>query len=335
MLKRRPKGVWEIGLATFEAAWTGRSEHMPFWEEYPDALVERAYFRAGGGQDWRLSALRTPRPRTAPWKIVVVTGAPSWAEYWSAALATVGPDREMVVVDRPGFGASEPTDAVTDLSVQAKALSPLLDAAPGQRVLLVGQSYGAAIATLMAADHPGKVDALVLLSGLFGDMGPTASRLVELGRHIHGVIPRDLRNAITEVLAQKSQLAVVSEALRGLGMPIHIIHGDEDDFAPIAAARAVAADLADRPNVFFTPVPHANHFLNEGPPDLVLAPLEAVIAAATPDAPAPTLSLAEHIRKLGESFLAALTGLIPNPATAESKPLQGLTSASSHPEASV
>ena len=53
MLKRRPKGVLEIGLATFEAAWSGRSEHMPFWAEYPDALVERTHFRAGGGLDWR------------------------------------------------------------------------------------------------------------------------------------------------------------------------------------------------------------------------------------------------------------------------------------------
>lgn len=76
MFKRRPKGVIEIGLATFEAAWSGRSEHLPHWVEYPDALVERIHFRAGGDLGWRLSALRTPRPRPAPWKIVVVTGAP-------------------------------------------------------------------------------------------------------------------------------------------------------------------------------------------------------------------------------------------------------------------
>ncbi|HEX4181282.1 MAG TPA: alpha/beta hydrolase [Caulobacteraceae bacterium] len=324
MLKRRPRGVWEIGLATFEAAWSGRSEHMPFWEEYPDALVERIQFRAGGGLDWRLSALRTPRPRPAAWKIVVVTGAPSWAEYWSAALATIGPDREMVVVDRPGFGSSEPMDAVTDLVVQAKALSPLLDAAPGQKVLLVGQSYGAAVATLMAAADPGRVHALVLLSGLFGDMGPTATSLVELGRRIHGVIPRDLRNAITEVLAQKPQLPVVCEALRGLAMPIHIIHGDADDFAPIAAALAVAEDLADKPNVFFTPVPHANHFLNERPVELVLEPLEAVIAAATPDGRARAPSFADWLLKLGESLRAGLAGLAPHAPAEQAKSPSGL-----------
>jgi pimeloyl-ACP methyl ester carboxylesterase len=319
MLKRRPRGVFEIGLATFEAAWTGRSEHLPHWAEYPDALVERIHFRAGGEQGWRLSALRTPRPRTASWKIVVVTGAPSWAEYWSAALAGVGPDREMVVVDRPGFGASEPMDAVTDLSLQAQALSPLLDSAPGQRVLLVGQSYGAAIATLMAAAQPDKVNALVLLSGLFGDMGPTASRLVDLGRRIQGVIPRDLRNAITEVLAQPPQLPVVRDALRRLGLPIHIIHGDQDDFAPIAAARALADELAQMPNVIFSPVSGANHFLNEGPPELVLAPLEAVIAAA-PGAPRPAPGLVGRLRDAARGVLAGLAGGFRKPAASAETP---------------
>lgn len=201
----------------------------------------------------------------------------------------------MVVVDRPGFGASEPADSVSDLALQALALAPLLDAAPGQKVLLVGQSYGAAIATLMAAAQPQRVGGLVLLSGLFGDMGPTASRLVELGRAIHGVIPRDLRNAITEVLGQKQQLAVVREALSGLEMPIYIVHGDADDFAPIGAAQALAEELAHKPNLAFTSVAGADHFLNEGPAERVLAPLEAVIAGIG-KAPAPKTV----VQRLGE-----------------------------------
>ena len=308
MLKRRPRGVLEVGWATFDAAWSGRTEHLPHWVEYPDALVERISFRAGGGLDWRLSALRTPRPRLAPWKIVVVTGAPSWAEYWSSALAAVGQDREMWVVDRPGFGGSEPAEAVTDLSVQARALSPLLDCAPGQKVLLVGQSYGAAIAAQMAANQPDKVGALVLLSGWFGDLGPTGGALVELGRRVHGVIPRDLRNAITEVLAQSQRSPMVREALTQLSMPVHIVHGDEDDYAPIAAARALAEDLAGAANVTFTAVEHANHFLNEAMGDKVLALLEPAIVAAQRQ-PSPAPSLAEWLKALVLHFGGGLAGV--------------------------
>jgi pimeloyl-ACP methyl ester carboxylesterase len=308
VLKRRPRGVLEIGWAALEAAWAGRLEHLPHWAEYPDALVERIGFRAGGGLEWRLSALRTPRARPAPWKIVVVTGAPSWAEYWSSALAAVGSQREMVVVDRPGFGCSEPAHAVVDLMIQTQALSPLLDGAPGQRVLLVGQSYGAAIATLMAAAQPDKVDALVLLSGLFGEMGPTASRLVDLGRRVQGVIPRDLRNAIAEVRAQPPQLGVVREALSRLAMPIHIVHGEDDDFAPVAAARALAEALSGQTNVRFAAVPHANHFLNEGPPELLLTHLEAAIASVVAK-PAPEPGLWRRLRAFAtRKHAASLAG---------------------------
>ncbi len=181
----------------------------------------------------------------------------------------------------------------------------------------MGQSYGAAISTLMAAAQPDKVAALVLLSGLFGDMGPTSARLVELGRRIQGVIPRDLRNAITEVLAQRPQLPIMCEALRQLSMPIHIVHGDQDDFAPISAAQGLAKDLAGMSNVSFTAVPDANHFLNEGPPELVLQLLEAAVAAAREPEPPPSMSARLHA--IGQRLLGGLTGLTRRPALRDPK----------------
>src|SRR5204863_3506676 len=137
--------------------------------------------------------------------IVVVTGAPSWAEYWAPVMAAAPQDREMIVVDRPGFGASEPAHCVPTIETQAKALLPVLEAAPGQKVLLVGQSYGAAIATLMAATQP-KVAGVVLLSSFLGEQGPTARWLVKVGQRFLNLIPRDLRNAVVEVSGQPSQL---------------------------------------------------------------------------------------------------------------------------------
>jgi pimeloyl-ACP methyl ester carboxylesterase len=214
----------------------------------------------------------------------------------------------MWVVDRPGFGCSEPAECVPDLAVQTAALGPLLDCAPGQRVLLVGQSYGAAIAALMAAARPDKVGALVLLSGLFGEMGPTAAGLVDLGRRVHGVIPRDLRNAITEVRAQPPQLLVVREALSRLSMPIHIVHGEDDDFAPIAAARALAQSLEAEADVRFAAVPGADHFLNEGPPELLLSHLEAAIASASPE-PRAAPGLGQRLRAWFGGRKASLAAL--------------------------
>jgi pimeloyl-ACP methyl ester carboxylesterase len=269
-----------MGWACISCACAGRYEHAPIAPEIPESLIERFYFDAGGNLGWRLSALRTPRQTPTPWKIVVITGAPSWAEYWADVLADLPQDREMVVVDRPGFAFSEPYAAAPDIAVQAKALSPLLETAPGQRLLLVGQSYGGGIATLMAAATPEKVDSLMLLSAYLGEAGPTAKRLMEMGGRVLNLIPRDLRNAIVEVRGQRAYMPAVRLALQQLNLPIHVVHGDHDDFAPIEVARALAERTIGRERGTFHLVKGANHFLNDGPTQELLAQLERIVALA-------------------------------------------------------
>ena len=279
MARKRPKGVLAMGWACFECAATGRTEHAPTSADYPEDVIRRTSFDAGGGHGWRISALETPRETPAPWRIVVITGAPSWAEYWAETMAALPADREMIVVDRPGYAGSQPQGPVTDIRVQAEALAPVLDAPRGQRVLLVGQSYGAAIAALMAAENPGRVASLVLLSGFFGETGPTSRWLLDVGSKALKVIPRDLRHAVIEASGQRPQLAYAKRALARLSIPIHMVHGDKDDFAPIEAAERLATETATQSPIRFIRTPGANHFLNDGPTDRILATLEACIPA--------------------------------------------------------
>jgi pimeloyl-ACP methyl ester carboxylesterase len=277
MKGRRPTGVLGLGWACFEAAAFGRTEHANTLDDYPDTVIRRTKFTAGGEHGWRITALETPRAAPTPWKIVVITGAPSWAEYWGPVMAALPADRQMVVVDRPGFAASEPAVCITDIRTQARALEPVLRAAPGQKVMLVGQSYGAGIASLMAANNPGRVDSLVMLSSFLGETGPTARWLVEMGQKLMSVIPRDLRHAILEVTGQAEQLTHVREALTRLRIPVHIIHGDKDDFAPIETAARLAKDIRTLHPIRFETVAGANHFLNDGPAEVLLASLESCI----------------------------------------------------------
>ena len=275
MARKRPKGVLAIGWAAIEAAARGRTEHAPTSLDYPDTVVRRTSFTAGGGHGWRISALETPREKPTAWKIVVITGAPSWAEYWAETLAELPQDREMVVVDRPGYAGSEPLHPVTDIRVQAEALAPVLQAARGQKVLLVGQSYGAAIASIMAEQNRGRVAGLVLLSGFFGEAGPTARWLLDMGGRTLKVIPKDLRHAVVEVTGQKPQLRHAKRALGRLNIPIHMIHGDKDDFAPLEVAEKLAAETVTRRPIRVVRTEGANHFLNDGPAEI------------PPEAPAP------------------------------------------------
>ena len=311
MARRRPKGVLGLGWACIESAATGRTEHLPTSKDYPETVMKRVTFEAGGGIGWKISALTTVRERPAPLKIVVVPGAPCWAEYWAPVLAALPQDREMIVVDRPGFAASEPATCVPDIRLQALALSPLLEAAPGQKILLVGQSYGAAIATVMAARSPKPLAAVVLLSSFLGHTGPTARFLVDLGMRVLSLIPRDLRHAIIEVSGQETQLVHMRQALKRLHVPVHVIHGDADDFAPIEIAERLVKEARTRGPMRFVRVPGANHFLNDGPVEVLLSALECCIPAPAPARPAfklPSLPSLPTLAWLGRKDQLPATG---------------------------
>jgi len=246
-------------LAGALAACTASVERYPTSKDYPPEVMERFGFDAGG-HPWRLSGLRTPRQ--AAWKVVIVTGTPSWSEYWAPTLAALPEDFTMVVADRPGFALSEPREVVGSISDQADALAPMLDAAPGQRVILVGQSYGAPIAALMATRHPGKVQALVMMSAFFGERGATARRLTGLGGAVRPMLPRDLRNSIAEVRGQAPQLPAARAALAALTIPVVVVHGDADSFVPVTAARTMAREGHPAGPTALIEVPGGDHFLN-------------------------------------------------------------------------
>ncbi len=255
---------------------TEGDKRFPVSSDYPSGTMERIDFTAGVPEAWRISALRTPERAEADWKVVIVTGTPSWSEYWAPTLAGAPDNWEVIVADRPGFQTSEPQEAVRDLAQQADALAPMLNAREGQRVLLVGQSFGAPVATLMAQRHARDVDAVLLVSAFFGDAGPTARRMLGVGRVVRPLLPRDLKNSITEVSAQREQLPAVFEAFAALTQPVVFVHGDSDSFVPLEANQRIA----DENSRSLISVPDGDHFLNACCVPALLDAMAAAIAEA-------------------------------------------------------
>ena len=67
------------------------------------------------------------------------------------------------------------------------------------------------------------------------------------------------------------------KAQRNLRVPVHVVHGDQDDFAPIELAEKLVAETRTRRPMRFEWVTGANHFLNDGPAEDLLATLEGCI----------------------------------------------------------
>ncbi len=258
---RQLRALLAAGLAAVLAcACTTGPKRFPTSKDYPDGMMTRISANSGGTAGWRISALEAG-DRNAPWKAVVITGAPSWSEYWAPLLAKAPPGMTIVAPDRPGFAASEPRTAVTDIAKQAEALSVFLQTERAdQKIVLIGQSYGGPIAALMAREHPDRVRALVLVSAYFGDRGATIRRLDMAGMVTGPLLPRDLKNGLAELRAQAPQLPAARMALAGLEIPIVVVHGDADTFVPYAAGRRLA-ELAGA-NATFIGVPGGGHFLN-------------------------------------------------------------------------
>src|SRR5262249_47311030 len=115
--------------------------------------------------------------------------------------------------------------------------------------------------------------------------------LVDVGSRLLKVIPRDLRNAVQEVSNQAGQLVHMRAALERLSMPIHVFHGDEDDFAPIELAQRLASEGRRRRPIRFETVPGADHSMADGPIEPLIAYLESCIAAIPAPWRLPNLSL--------------------------------------------
>lgn len=105
--------------------------------------------------------------------VLMVHGASANAREFTWTLAPRLEDNHRILIaDRPGHGYSERPQNANELGVQAAQMAGVLDGlAPGKRAVLVGHSFGGAVALRTALDYPEKVGGLVLLAPVTHDWG--------------------------------------------------------------------------------------------------------------------------------------------------------------------
>ena len=195
-------------------------------------------------------------------RVIMVHGTPGSAAAWADYLLSPPPGVELLALDRPGFGGSGPDEAVTQLADQAAAVSALLP--PDDRpVVLLGHSLGGAVVARVAADHPERVGALVLLAASLDPALETIHPMQRLGAWapIRALLPRAIRNANAELMALKPELQALEQDLPRITAKVVIVHGSDDDLVPVANVPFMQARLRAARCVRVVLLEGRNHFL--------------------------------------------------------------------------
>src|SRR3954447_16015921 len=94
--------------------------------------------------------------------LLLVHGWPETWYAWRLLMPALARDFEVIAVDQRGIGLSDKPQDGYDTGTLAGDLVALMDALGHKQFAVVGHDTGVAIAYAMAADHPDRVDRLVV-----------------------------------------------------------------------------------------------------------------------------------------------------------------------------
>ncbi|TAM89186.1 MAG: alpha/beta fold hydrolase [Candidimonas sp.] len=218
--------------------------------------------------------------------------------------ASLAEAHRVVLVSLPGFGASDVVRG--GLDVVADHLALALDAGGlAARPVVIGNGYGAFLATVLAIRHPHLVGKLVLAGcgAAFSDSGRAAFRQMAAGARARGLqavadtamarlFSAQFREGHPQLMARRRAcfLAISPDTfddacnalatldlradLRKVGVPVMVMVGDDDEATPPAMARELAAAL---PDARLRVLPGCAHVPQLQDPDGFLAAIRAFV----------------------------------------------------------
>jgi pimeloyl-ACP methyl ester carboxylesterase len=104
--------------------------------------------------------------------LVLLHGLAGSQAWWRRNLPALSSAFRVVAIDLPGFGSSHPDARLILDEVPAQVVA-LLDELGIERAHVIGHSMGGLVAGGLAADHPERVDRLVLVDAGFLSLDPT------------------------------------------------------------------------------------------------------------------------------------------------------------------
>jgi pimeloyl-ACP methyl ester carboxylesterase len=210
--------------------------------------------------------------------VVLLHGYPLSAEIWTPVRPAIEQVARLITPDLRGFGGSDKPAGDYGMSALADDVVQLLDRLDLERVVLGGHSMGGYVALALAEGHPERLLGLVLVGskasadsaeGRAGrDLAIEAIRTSGGAPFVDGFVPRVVSRSTLEraprFAAELREIAGLvpdhvligcqrgmaerpdrGAMLAGLSVPVLVVVGSEDPFAPPDGARALVASVRD------------------------------------------------------------------------------------------
>jgi len=222
-----------------------------------------------------------------PCAVLFLHGAPGCAENWELVareLSAAQPKVQLLSFDRPGYGESREGSAQGGYGYQIEAALGLLESrglvSDGTQLVLVGHSYGAALAMGLAKrlEFRRCLAGMALVSGV---IDPALShrrwfhRLLRWSPVSIG-LPAGWRRSAEEMWEVDTYLNYADEIWDNWEYPLGLVHGGADRVVSIENSRSVAA-LLKRPNAKLSCVEGGGHDLIRTHPREVAAEISQVL----------------------------------------------------------
>ncbi len=203
--------------------------------------------------------------------VVMVHGLVVSGAYFRPVAMHLDDDVRLYIPDLPGFGHSETNDGVWTLAEHAEGLAAWMRAHNLSDAMLVANSLGCQILTLLAVRHPELVRSLVLISPT---MDPDDASLPKIAWGAVKDVPRERPSIWTIWIpdffragpwrAVKSLYAGINDPqtyrLDDITQPVLVVGGERDPIISAEWVREMAARIPHGEAIILPGAPHAMNY---------------------------------------------------------------------------
>jgi pimeloyl-ACP methyl ester carboxylesterase len=168
--------------------------------------------------------------------MLLIHGAPGSAFDWTsfAKQLDIYDQYYLLIVERPGYGATIPRRAEPSIKIQSEKIAEVLREENIKEAVVMGHSYGAPIAIALGAIAPQHISHIY---GLSGQYDPDNEVTFKISHYVNFnifkyLLPRLVWVSNIEKLTHPDGLREIQPYFESVKVPITLIHGDADTLVP-------------------------------------------------------------------------------------------------------